>query len=227
VSQICHRVHELFAQLPKWEFPLDAGRIPQNGIYILFEKAEFAHEADRIVRIGTHTGNNQLSSRLEQHFVKENKDRSIFRKNIGRAILNRDGDPFLAQWEIDLTTREAKERYAAMVDLRKLQEVEKRVTERIQGNFRFVVFRVDDKVERLRWESRIISTVSQCEECRPSEHWLGLHSPKAKIRESGLWLVNELYKQPFSESGFEALRTAVLNTAVSRPTSLESGAIHV
>ena len=212
MSHICHRVHELFARLPKWGFPLDVGRIPQNGIYILFEKAEFAHEVDRIVRIGTHTGNNQLPSRLEQHFIKENKDRSIFRKNIGRAILNRDGDAFLVQWEIDLTTREAKERYGEMVDRRKLQEVEKRVTEYIQGNFRFVVFRADDKPKRLRWESRIISTVSQCEECRPSKNWLGLHSPKVKIRESGLWLVNELYNQPLSESDFEALRTLVSNT---------------
>jgi hypothetical protein len=33
------------------------------------------------------------------------------------------------------------------------------------------------------------------------------------IRASGLWLVNELYKQPLSESDYEALKTAVLSTA--------------
>jgi hypothetical protein len=69
---------------------------------------------------------------------------------------------------------------------------------------------VDEKVKRLLWESKIISTVSQCKECRPSENWLGLHSPKEKIRESGLWLVNELYKQPLYESDFEVLKTNVL-----------------
>jgi hypothetical protein len=47
-------------------------------------------------------------------------------------------------------------------------------------------------------ESKIISTVSLCEKCHPSSDWLGLHSPKRKIQESGLWQVNELYKERFS-----------------------------
>lgn len=213
MSQTCHKVHLLFSELSKFGFPFDARRIPQNGIYVLFEKGEFAHETDRIVRVGTHTGNNQLPSRLEQHFVRRNKDRSIFRKNIGRAILNREKDTFLAQWEIDMTTSDAKKKYAEMLDQRKLQETEKRVTDYIQQYFRFVAFRVDDKAKRLSWESKIISTISQCDECSPSKNWLGLHSPKEKIRESGLWLVNELYKQPLSESDYKALKTVVLHTA--------------
>ena len=69
-----------------------------------------------------------------------------------------------------------------------------------------MVFRVNDKAERLHWESRIISTVSLCKECRPSPGWLGLDSPKAKIREGGLWLVNELYKEPLSEGDYEAVK---------------------
>jgi hypothetical protein len=69
---------------------------------------------------------------------------------------------------------------------------------------------VDEKVKRLLWESKIISTVSLCDECCPSANWLGLHSPKEKIRKNGLWLVNELYKQPLSESDYEALETNVL-----------------
>lgn len=213
MSQICHKVHLLFSELSKFEFPFDTKRIPRNGIYVLFEKGEFAHETYRIVRVGTHTGNNQLPSRLEQHFVRENKDRSIFRKNIGRAILNKEKDTFLAQWEIDMTTSDAKKKHAGMLDQRKLQETEKRVTDYIQQYFRFVAFRVDDKAKRLSWESKIISTVSQCDECNPSKNWLGLHSPKEKIRESGLWLVNELYKQPLSESDYEALKTVVVRTA--------------
>ncbi|MEO8426626.1 MAG: hypothetical protein ABI651_05885 [Verrucomicrobiota bacterium] len=210
MSQICHEVHRLFSDLPKLEFPFDTGRIPRNGIYVLFEMGELAHQVDRIVRIGTHTGNNQLSSRLEQHFIKENKDRSIFRKNIGRSILNGNRNPFLAQWEIDLTTSDAKKKYTGAIDQRQLQAMEKRVTDYIQRNFHFVVFRVDEKAKRLLWESKIISTVSSCDECRPSENWLGLRSPKDKIRESGLWLVNELYKQPMSENDYEMLKTNVL-----------------
>jgi hypothetical protein len=210
MSQICHKVHHLFSDLPKMGFPFDTSRIPRNGIYVLFENGELAHQADRIVRIGTHTGNNQLPSRLEQHFIKENKDRSIFRKNIGRAILNKDNDAFLTQWEIDLTTTEAKKKYAGTIDQQKLQDLEKRVTDCLQRNFSFVVFRVEDKAKRLILERKIISTVSLCGECCPSEKWLGLHSPKKRIRENGLWLVNELYKQPLYESDYEELKTIVL-----------------
>ena len=210
MTQICHRLHHLFAECPKSGFPFDRRAIPRNGIYVLFETGELAHGVDRIVRVGTHTGNNQLPSRLEQHFVKENKDRSIFRKNIGRAILNRDKDPFLEQWEIDLTTDEAKRKYAGVISPQILQETERRVTEYMQRNLRFGVFRVDDKAQRLGWESKIISTVSLCTECRPSATWLGLDSPKVKIRESGLWLVNELYKEPLSVSDFDAVKQVAL-----------------
>ena len=53
---------------------------------------------DRIVRIGTHRGDNNLYNRLKEHFINENKDRSIFRKNIGRALLNKNQDSYLEIW---------------------------------------------------------------------------------------------------------------------------------
>ena len=198
MSEACARIHVLFNQLERFRFPFDASRIPRNGIYVLFEAGERAHGVDRIVRVGTHTGDGQLRSRLQQHFWKENKDRSIFRKNIGRSLLNRDHDPFLTAWELDLTTREAKNRYEGQIDVARQRQVEQRVTEYLQGNLSFVVFEVNDKEDRLLLESKIISTVSLCRECQPSPQWLGLASPKDKIRESGLWLVNELYKEPLA-----------------------------
>ncbi len=178
----------------KFTFPFDKEDIPENGIYILFEKGEFAHSTNRIVRIGTHTGQNQLRSRLFQHFLKENKDRSIFRKNVGRALLNKDKDPFLEKWELDLTTRNAKDLHSDSIDFDKQKEIEKRVTKYIQHNFSFVVFQIDDKDKRLNFESKIIATVSLCKECKSSENWLENSSPKEKIKKSGLWLVNELWK---------------------------------
>lgn len=195
----CEEIHRLFNNLKQYKFPFDKNEIPKNGIYILFEKGETIGEYKRIVRVGTHTGNNQLPSRLKQHFVKENKDRSIFRKNIGRALLNVDKDEFITQWELDLTTRVNKENFSSQVDFEKQKRIEKRVTEYIQNNFSFAVFEVLEKEQRLRIESRIISTVSNCTNCKPSENWLGLSSPKQKIRDSGLWLVNELWKQSLSE----------------------------
>ena len=115
-------------------------------------------------------------------------------------------DPFLEQWEWDLTTKANKEKYLPLLDREKQVAVEKEVSAYIREAFSFVVFEVPEKRERLDLESKIISTVSLCEECAPSDHWLGLYSPKAKIRESGLWLVNELYKEGLDESDMLQLR---------------------
>ena len=205
MSQICHNIHQLFNGMQRFSFPFNDSEIPKNGIYILFEKEEIGHGGDRIVRVGTHTGIDQLRSRLKQHFLKENKDRSIFRKNIGRAILSQNSDLFLEQWEWDLTTRANKDKYLPLLDQEKKNSIEKQVSAYIQEAFSFAVFRVDSKELRLDLESKIISTVSLCDECKPSTGWLGLSSPKYKIQESGLWLVNELYKTPLGDEELHVL----------------------
>lgn len=210
MSKNCNTIHQWFNGMKKFTFPFEKQEIPENGIYILFEKGEFGHSTNRIVRIGTHTGQNQLRSRLFQHFLRENKDRSIFRKNIGRAILSKYNDSFLEKWELDLTTRNAKDQHSDSVDFVKQKEIEKRVTKFIQDNFSFVVFQIDDKKKRLYFESRIISTVSLCEECKPSENWLGKSSPKEKIRKGGLWIVNELWKTPLNDEDMIELKHSFL-----------------
>lgn len=192
MSEICNTLHQVINQQERFYILFNSDKIPKNGIYILFEVGETAHNVDRIVRVGTHTGMNQLKSRLRQHFMNENKDRSIFRKNIGRALLNKVQDPFLEQWNLDLTTREAKEQYERFIDSQKQQEVKKEVSDYIQNYFSFIVFQVDDKSKRLTLESKIISTVSLCNDCHATNSWLGLDAPNKKIRECGLWLVNAL-----------------------------------
>jgi len=148
-NRICHSLHQILGGIPAHSFPYQESKIPKNGIYVLFEDGELAHGTSRIVRIGTHTGNNQLRSRLKQHFLNEKKDRSIFRKNIGRCLLKREDDPFLEFWEFDLTSHAAKAEYAAKIDFKKQNEIEKRVSEYIQGHLRFVAFEVRDKDKRL------------------------------------------------------------------------------
>ncbi|RFC33713.1 MAG: hypothetical protein DID91_2727703007 [Candidatus Nitrotoga sp. MKT] len=205
----CEAVHNLARSLERQCFPFDESNIPSNGIYILFEKGEEGHVGERIVRVGTHTGANQLCSRLKQHFINNNKDRSIFRKNIGRALLNQNGDPFLKFWELDLTTRKARKNYSSLIDFGYQKSIEEQVSQYIQCNFTFCVFEVNSKDERLEIESKIISTVSMCVGCNPSKTWLGNFSPKHKIIESGLWLVNELYKTPLDTFGIEHLSRLV------------------
>lgn len=214
VSEICHTIHQWFNEMKKHSFPFDKQDIPKNGIYILFEKGEFAHSTSRIVRIGTHTGKNKLPSRLKEHFVNENKDGSIFRKNIGRALLNKDNNPFIEQWNKKNLAKKIKkaldfnsDEFIKQEEIEKrIKEIEKRVTEYIRENISFVTFRIDDEKKRLEFESKIISTVSLCDKCKPSPNWLGLFSPVEKIRRSGLWLVNKLWKTPLSEEDLIELK---------------------
>ena len=201
---VCEALHGWANSLPVFRFPFDVNQIPLNGIYILFEKGEIAHGTNRIVRIGTHTGSNQLPSRLRQHFLIENKDRSIFRKNIGRALLNRDHDPFLPLWELDRTSRRMRDQHGG-IDLDRQGAIENAVSDYMRNHFSFAVVRIDEKTERLGLESKMISTVSLDDACQPSPQWLGLSSPKKKIRESGLWVINELYKEPLTFGDLERL----------------------
>ena len=206
MSKKCAQLHKWFKQLERLRFPFDNEDIPLDGFYILFEKGERAHGTNRIVRVGTHTGEGQLRSRLQQHFINENKDRSIFRKNIGRCFLNKAKDDSLEQWNWSLTSRVNRKKYAHLVDFEKRKRVERKVSKYIQDSFSFVVIEVKSKKKRLGFESKTISTVSLCAECSPSKNWFGRFSPKEKIRESGLWLVNYLYKEPLSDWDMRELR---------------------
>ena len=104
LADLCSGLHAIVRPMPRWKFTqAENGRIA-NGVYFVFEVGEQGHDGERIVRIGSHTGEGNLQARLREH-ATANKDRSIFRKNLGRAILAQRSDPLLAQWEIDLTSR--------------------------------------------------------------------------------------------------------------------------
>jgi len=207
------QLHEIFNSSKRFYFPFDNDlkKIPLNGIYVLFENGEKFKNLDRIVRIGTHTGQNQLRSRLLQHFVKENKNRSIFRKNIGRAILNRDRNPYLTIWELDTTSRIEKVKNGHFIDKLLEIDLEKQISKYIQDNLSFTVFEVQDKNKRLFWESRLISTLALSNEINISNNWLGKFSPKDKICKYGLWQVNELFNNTLDLSELEILSGQIFN----------------
>jgi hypothetical protein len=206
MSDVCQEIHTWLNALPTFTYPFSDATIPEKGIYVFFEDGEEAHGAKRIVRIGTHTGRGKLLRRLNEHFVNEKKDRSIFRKNIGCCFLKRDGDAFLDLWKLDLTTRAAKDEHKSTLGSAKQRAVEQRVSEYLRSHFRFVVFEVSGAMDRKELESKLISAVSRCEECGPSHDWLGRYSPKEKIRESGLWLEQELYKTPLNAEELRRLQ---------------------
>ena len=214
MESLAVRLHQLFNQQKRFSFPFQEKKdeIPSNGIYVIFEKGETFHGMDRITRVGTHTGEDQLFSRLNQHFLKENKNRSIFRKNIGRSLLHKENHPYAKEWEYDTTSREGKEKYAELLNLEFEKELEKRISTHIHENLSFVVFEVKTKEDRLFWEEKIIATLSKAAkqgEIKPSDKWLGNFSPIEKIRNSGLWLVQGLDKEGLTEDEFEKLKKLI------------------
>lgn len=195
MTDACQYLHETFARLPRLRRE-DLSRVPSNGLYVLFEKGEKAHGVDRIVSVGTHNKQNNLAARIREHFDAPNKDRSSFRKHIGRCLLARRGDPFLCQWEVDLTTRVA--RATNEIDQDRLKQVEAEVTRHIIENFSFAALRCDSKPVRLDCKKDILSTVYHCSRCGPSGTWLGKAHRSRIVSEGGLWNVQNLAGPPLT-----------------------------
>lgn len=192
MTDACQYLHDTLSRLPRLRHE-DLAQVPDNGIYVLFEKGERGHGVERIVRIGTHTGQNNLAPRIREHLYTPNKDRSIFRKHVGRCLLAKKNDPFLTQWQIDLTTKAARALNSDKVDKAKLKEVENEVTRYMTENFSFSALRFDSHIERLQYEASLLSTIFHCRDCGPSETWLGKSHPTSAImRGCGLWNVQGL-----------------------------------
>jgi hypothetical protein len=199
-------LHMLFNGLPRLDWTM-INRIPyQNGIYIMFEKGESYHGMDRIVRIGTHRGQDRLLKRLRDHFVKEDADGSIFRKNIGRAFLKMTSDPYLQVWEIDMHNSENERNYGHLINEELETELEAKIGRYLRDNITFVCFPVDEEAERLRLEEGIIASLNRHPLFGPSSNWLGLNSPMPEIASSGLWNRQGLLGQPLSDEELERVK---------------------
>ena len=192
MTDSCQYLHDPLCGLPRLRRE-DLGRVPANGVYVLFENGEHGHGVERIVCVGTHRGQNNLAPRIREHLYTPNKDRSTFRKHVGRCLLGTDGDPFLAQWEIDLTTKASRETNGPKADMLRLKNFESVVTHYMTENFSFSVLRFETRAERLQYEEKPLSTIFRCEDCGPSHAWLGRFHPKSAImRDCGLWNVQGL-----------------------------------
>lgn len=193
----CGRLHQVLNDLPRYSLLQLDNQVPSDGVYFMFESGEEGHEGQRIVRIGSHTGKGNLASRLREH-VRLNKDRSIFRKHVGRALLQRDNDPYLAIWNLDLTARKAREEYGHRIDKTKQASIEGSVSAYIEGNFTVSILAASDSDAACRLEERCIGTVSSCPHCAPSAAWLGRHADP-RIAQSGLWQIMHLYGKGLEE----------------------------
>ena len=229
MSYKCRWLHEQLEQLPLIKVPFELRELPKNGIYFFYERGEnWGHSGNRprIVRIGTHRDGN-FRSRIAEHFLlNESKmnfniyrskpsDRSIFRKNIGRALLNQQEDPYLRIWEIDFIKRKNREEFAHLRNIGQEKAVESQITDILKDKFSFRFLKLNKQPERMGkagLESSLIGTVSHCRLCKPSDSWLGCSSPKKQIRESGLWLVQHLNADPISEADKNTIIDAIKTT---------------
>jgi hypothetical protein len=195
------------------------GRVtwPARGVYFFREPGEYrASEptVPRIVRVGTHAlkleGKSSLWSRLRAHRGgldgRGNHRGSVFRLHVGAALLGRDG-PELLSWGVGQSgTRELR---AAEV------EHERRVSAYI-GAMTVLWVTVPDSPGpgsmRAVLERNAIALLSNRRNPPdpPSKVWLGRFSPKAAIRESGLWNLDHVdtsYDPSFLDR-FEEMLTA-------------------
>jgi hypothetical protein len=230
MSGNCKWLHEQLQDLPLIHYPFDLEKLPMNGVYFFYEAGEiWGHSLEnksRIVRIGTSNQGN-FRSRIKDHYVMDDSkmnfnsnkpaphERSIFRKNIGRAILSKEKNPYLYVWEIDFTTRENRNKYSHLRNTTLEKEIERKITDILQKNFSFRFLRIEDQKTRMGSsgiESKLIGTIAHCKLCEPSKNWLGNHSPKDKIRNSGLWLVNLLDSTPINEDDKELISKYKKNT---------------
>lgn len=231
MSSLCEWLHNVLEPLPLIRYPFENTPMPDNGIYFFYEEGEFwghGSNLQRIVRVGTHRDGN-FRQRIASHFLINSNlmnfnansakpsDRSIFRKNFGRALLNRAHDPYLEVWEIDFTNHGKKQLFGHRRNIDKEKEIEEEITAILRKNFTFRFIEVEGQQKRMGTEgleSKLIGTLASCPDCTPSTNWLGLNSPVKKVARSGLWLVQHLKSPSLSEADKSLLEEAIEKTLI-------------
>lgn len=209
-SSVARAVYEMVLALPRHNWQALALDLPLNGIYFFFEQGETipcnGAMVDRIVRIGTHNKDNRFRTRIRQHYgtVKApggSRSSSIFRKHLGAALLRRSEglDARLEDW---------------VAERGKFPEIEAQVSCQLRDNFTFCCVRVDRPEDRASLERGLLSLLAQHPIGRPSPFWLGRHSLKSEIRDTGLWNVRDIDKVPLTRTQFAYLSELARETTV-------------
>lgn len=228
-TTMCGRLHELFNAMPRFRLDTIDNIRFNSGIYIVFEDGEKYDHLDRIVRVGTHRSDGRLKGRLKDHFLRENKDGSIFRKNIGRAILNKNHHPYLSAWDMNTSkpgiVRQMGNRYDPVFQ----EKLERQISGYIRSHFSFVCFPVAAAAERLRLEEGIIATLNSAPDFIASPEWRGRYSPEWEIAQSGMWLKEGLNGTPLSEDEYAKIELycSDINTVLTKTAKTAKGILPV
>jgi hypothetical protein len=196
---------------------------PARGVYFFREPGEYRRlvpDMSRIVRVGTHAvsagSKSKLWGRLRAHRGGQdlggNHRGSIFRLHVGAALLARDKHVIgeLPTWSVGQSApREIRDQEV---------EHERRVSQHI-GNMSVLWVNVPDEPgpasQRSFIERNAIALLSNklSPFDTPSDTWLGRHSVRAEIRQSGLWNLNYV-RDPVDTAFLDVLEDAVATTTV-------------
>ncbi len=196
-SMITAEIYALISRLPRYSYLTDARFLPNNGIYFFFEKGENRiGSGERLVRVGTHRGQDRLKKRLNYHF-KGTRDTSVFRKHIGGAIINKQelGEKRLRNWYSNEGSPDT--------------EMEKKVSLTLQDNFSFTCLEVTSDVERLSLEEGLIALFASDMKEKPSSGWLGHYAASKRIRQSGLWNSEHVDGKPLTMKQLQQFKELV------------------
>ena len=189
MSERCKWLHEQLEQLPFTRYPFNLSELPENGIYFFYEEGETWGHGEvkpRIVRVGTSKDGN-FRKRISEHYLLDElkmnfnafkpapHERSIFRKNIGRALLNQRRDDYLKTWEMDFTSHKTRTGNAHFRDIEKEKKLEREITNLLRNKFSFKFIELKDQAQRMGktgLESALIGALAQCPLCKSSKNWL-------------------------------------------------------
>jgi hypothetical protein len=177
---------------------------PKRGVYFVYENDEYRSDTGtgpRIVRVGTHAvrfgSSSTLWQRLRQHKGLKsgggNHRGSVFRLLLGEAIISKEKLKF-PDWSIGNS--------AVKTVLQAELPLELRVS-KIMVEMPFLWLPIDDdagpKSLRSFVEQNSIGLLSNYERAAldsESQKWLGYHSPRERVKKSGLW------NQDYVETGY-------------------------
>lgn len=172
---------------------------PNRGVYFFFEPGEYRQDGrtPRVVRVGTHAvsinSRSKLWTRLRAHRGSlkgtGNHRGSIFRLHVGAALGARDhGNTIVPEsWGIGAS---------APHSIRDIEKAHEQLVSVYIGRMGIAWLGVPDDAGpsslRSTIERNAIALLSRGRKPidTPSAAWLGRHSPRPEIRESGLWNLN-------------------------------------
>lgn len=177
----------------------------QRGVYFFFEDGELRADGStpRIVRVGSHTGNNStIGTRINGEHAKD-WGRSVFRRHVGTSLILRgdfpngnvpgNGNTLAQHWYS--SENGVAVHYNPNQLSQDLHDLHSLVTETIR-NMSVLWIKIDNRDARLQFEKQCIRLLSNLNRPAsmdtPSQAWLGKHALNEKIHLSGLWNVQHV-----------------------------------